>query len=155
MMNERVAAGAIGSALGPYRALAGLAAADPSRLNARRRQVLARVYTLSRVFDLTTARVRSSLARGTIPGVEGSILKLAAAQLATAVAEAGCGLLRASATLTDDDAPEQGRWPQALLGSFAMHIGGGTDEIQRNIIGEAVLGLPREPPAPAPATSRV
>jgi alkylation response protein AidB-like acyl-CoA dehydrogenase len=97
------------------------------------------------VFDLTTARVRSSLARGAIPGVEGSVLKLAAAQLGTALADAGCDVLGGAGQLAGDTAPEGGRWPDALLASFAMHIGGGTDEIQRNIIGEAVQGLPREP----------
>ncbi len=37
----------------------------------------------------------------------------------------------------------EGRWPDAVLGAFAMHIGGGTSEVQRNIIGEKILGLPR------------
>lgn len=145
MMNERYAAGALGSALGPFRALAGLAAAHGVTSDARQRQALARVYTLSLLFDLTTARVRTSLAKGMIPGLEGSILKLAAAQLGTAVADTGCNLLGPSGVLTGEAAPEQGRWADAMLGSIAMHIGGGTDEIQRNIVGEVVLGLPREP----------
>jgi alkylation response protein AidB-like acyl-CoA dehydrogenase len=145
MMNERLAAGAMGSAVGPVRALVDLAQRSGAARDARHRQRLAGLYTLARVFDLTTSRVRSSLARGAIPGVEGSVLKLAAAQLGTALADAGCDVLGESGSLTGDVAPEGGRWPDALLGSFAMHIGGGTDEIQRNIIGEAVLGLPREP----------
>jgi alkylation response protein AidB-like acyl-CoA dehydrogenase len=145
MMNERYAAGAMGAALGPYRALAHLAAETGASRDARTRQALARVYTLSLLFDLTTARVRTSLAKGMIPGVEGSILKLAAAEVGTALAAAGCTLLGPAGVLTGSDGPEAGRWPAALLGSIAMHIGGGTDEIQRNIIGEVVLGLPREP----------
>jgi alkylation response protein AidB-like acyl-CoA dehydrogenase len=145
MMNERLAAGAMGSAVGPVRALVDLAQRCGSAGDALRRQRLARVYTLARVFDLTTARVRSSLARGAIPGVEGSVLKLAAAQLGTAVADAGCDVLGGAGQLAGESATEGGRWADALLASFAMHIGGGTDEIQRNIIGEAVLGLPREP----------
>ncbi len=145
MMNERYAAGAMGAALGPYRALAHLAAGTGAARDPRVRQALARVYTLSLLFDLTTARVRTSLSRGMIPGLEGSILKLAAAQVGTALADAGTTLLGPAGVLTGDDGPEHGRWPDALLGSIAMHIGGGTDEIQRNIIGEVVLGLPREP----------
>jgi alkylation response protein AidB-like acyl-CoA dehydrogenase len=145
MMNERYAAGAMGAALGPYRALAHLAAETGADADPRTRQALARVYTLSLLFDLTTARVRTSLSKGMIPGVEGSILKLFAAQVGTALTETGCDLLGPAGTLTDADGPEAGRWPAALLGSIAMHIGGGTDEIQRNIIGEVVLGLPREP----------
>jgi alkylation response protein AidB-like acyl-CoA dehydrogenase len=45
-----------------------------------------------------------------------------------------------SLALTDDD---DGRWVDRYLASFANSIGGGTSEIQRNIIGERVLGLPR------------
>ena len=47
--------------------------------------------------------------------------------------------------LWDTDAPEQNQWGQQLLSQFAIRIGGGTDEIQRNIIAERGLGLPREP----------
>ncbi|HJR24333.1 MAG TPA: acyl-CoA dehydrogenase family protein, partial [Acidimicrobiales bacterium] len=100
---------------------------------------------LGRAFDLTTARVRAAMARGGIPGPEGSILKLAIAQLGTRLADVGTTLLGPAGLLLGDGAPEGGRWPEALLGSFAMHIGGGTDEVQRNIVGEVVLGLPREP----------
>jgi len=145
MMNERFAAGALGAALGPCRALVRLAQDTGASSDRRVRQQLAQVYTLSMLFDLTTARVRSSLARGMIPGMEGSILKQAAAQLGTALTEAGCNLLGPAGVLTHADGPEDGRWAEALLGSIAMHIGGGTDQIQRNIIGEVVLGLPREP----------
>ena len=80
-----------------------------------------------------------------IPGVEGSILKLAPRRSAPRVADAGVHVLGPAGVLDVATAPRRGRWPAALLGSIAMHIGGGTDEIQRNIIGEVVLGLPREP----------
>jgi alkylation response protein AidB-like acyl-CoA dehydrogenase len=144
LMNERHATGALGSAQGAFQALAGLAAATGAT-DPRVRQQLARVYTLGRLFELTNARVRTAMARGQIPGVEGSILKLSVARLGTEVAELGTSLLGPAGALVGTDAPEGGRWPEALLGSFAMHIGGGTDEVQRNIIGEVVLGLPREP----------
>jgi alkylation response protein AidB-like acyl-CoA dehydrogenase len=97
------------------------------------------------VADLTSARVRASLESGEIPGVEGSILKLAIATLITERAALGLRLLGPGGTLCGLAAPEYGRWADAVLGAFAMHIGGGTDEIQRNIVGEVVLGLPREP----------
>ena len=67
----------------------------------------------------------------------GSFVPASSSEYRLALATAGL--------LLGDAAPEGGRWPDALLGSFAMHIGGGTDEVQRNIIGEVVLGLPREP----------
>jgi acyl-CoA dehydrogenase len=47
--------------------------------------------------------------------------------------------------LWGDDAPDDNQWGQHLLSQFAIRIGGGTDEIQRNIIAERGLGLPREP----------
>ena len=150
MMNERLSAGAMASATDAVSALVkivrstpyngGTLAGDPVV-----RQRLARTYTLSRLFDLTSARVRSALSRQSIPGPEVSILKLFAAQLWTVLAETGSDILGSAGTLVGEDAPEGGRWPAALLSSFAMHIGGGTDQIQRNIIGETVLGLPREP----------
>jgi alkylation response protein AidB-like acyl-CoA dehydrogenase len=147
LMNERFATGSLGSSSTAFDALRDLvsslgAAGDPTV-----RQGLARVYTLGRLFDLTNARVRTTLARGGIPGVEGSILKLAIAQLGTAVADLGVDVAGAGGMLVGEGAIEAGRWPEALLGSFAMHIGGGTDEVQRNIVGELVLGLPREPDA--------
>jgi alkylation response protein AidB-like acyl-CoA dehydrogenase len=150
LMNERYATGTLGSTQSSFDALAGLAGTtrpDGSRPadDPRVRQELARIFTLGRLFDLTNARVRTSIARNGIPGVEGSILKLAIAELGTRVADLGVDLLGAGGGLVGDDAPEAGRWPEALLGSFAMHIGGGTDEVQRNIVGEMVLGLPREP----------
>jgi len=135
MMNERFAVGSVQSPSGAFPALAALA---PSRADLVVRQRLADVYILGRLFDLTTARVRSALSRGAIPGVEGSILKLVVATLGSRQAELALQLLGPHATLTGD-------WQAAFLGAPAVHIGGGTDEIQRNIIGEQVLGLPREP----------
>ena len=145
MVNERLSAGVIASPVAAARAAARLAR-DHGRVNNRlARQILADVYVRARAFDLTTARVRSALANDQLPGPESSVLKLAAAGVETAVAEAGTSVTGPAAMLAGDDAPEGGRWTQALLGSFAMHIGGGTDEIQRNVIGESALGLPREP----------
>ena len=150
MMNERLAAGSMQSAADAFGVLRRLA--QDTRRNgstaandAVMRQRLAAVYTRGRLFDLTTARVRSALARGGIPGPEVSVLKLAASIFFSELAFLGAEILGPASALAGNDAPEHGKWTEAVLGSFAMHIGGGTDEIQRNIIGETVLGLPREP----------
>ena len=134
MMNERFAVGSVRSPSAAFPALARLA----SNGDAVTRQRLAEIYILGRLFDLTTARVRSALSRGGIPGVEGSILKLVVSILGTRQADLALALLGPRGMLTGD-------WQAAFLGAPAVHLGGGTDEIQRNIIGEQVLGLPREP----------
>jgi alkylation response protein AidB-like acyl-CoA dehydrogenase len=140
LMNERFATGSLGDSRSAFDALLEHARATGRAGDPLVRQELARAFTLGRLFDLTNARVRTALAQGGIPGVEGSILKLAVAQLGTAVADLGVDVAGPAGMATS-------RWTDALLGSFAMHIGGGTDEVQRNIVGEMVLGLPREPDA--------
>jgi alkylation response protein AidB-like acyl-CoA dehydrogenase len=118
----------------------GVVADDPAV-----RQHLAELHIRARAFDLTTARVRTALSQGTMPGPESSVLKLAAAELSTRMADTAMEVLGARGLLAGEDAGEQLGWIEAFLGAPALRIGGGTDEIQRSIIGEQVLGLPREP----------
>jgi len=104
------------------------------------RRALAGVYTQERILELLNARVLSKIKKGEIPSSEGSILKLALATLASDAAGLGVHLLDGEGMLADAAGP-QGAWLQAP----GFHIGGGTDEVQRNQIAERVLGLPREP----------
>jgi alkylation response protein AidB-like acyl-CoA dehydrogenase len=60
-------------------------------------------------------------------------------------AQLGVDILGADATLAAPDGAEGGRFTGAMVFSPASSIYGGTDEIQRNIIAERTLGLPREP----------
>jgi alkylation response protein AidB-like acyl-CoA dehydrogenase len=145
LMNERMSTGGAASPTAAFEPLTRLAAALGAKGDPTVRQALARVYTLGRIFDLTNARVRTSLSQGAIPGPESSILKLAIAQVFTEQAELALNILGPGGMLADGAAREHGRWQAAFLGAPAVHIGGGTDEIQRNLIAEAVLGLPREP----------
>ncbi len=101
---------------------------------------LAKVYTNNKILELLNARVLSKLKKGEIPTAEGSILKLALANLVTQSAALGVRLLEGDGMVSAEDGPQQ-----ALLQAPAFHIGGGTDEVQRNLVAEQVLGLPREP----------
>jgi len=71
--------------------------------------------------------------------------KLVYSELAQRTAEFACEVLGPDATLWlgDPCAPDRAEWPRAFLNSFGVTIGGGTSEIQRNILGERVLGLPK------------
>jgi hypothetical protein len=53
-------------------------------------------------------------------------------------------LQRAEGMLYSQDAFEDGFWQQMFLGQWGIRIGGGTEQVQRNILGERVLGLPPE-----------
>jgi alkylation response protein AidB-like acyl-CoA dehydrogenase len=75
---------------------------------------------------------------------EHSYMKLATSELRQDLYELGLDLQGPFGTVTDPDrAEEGGRWPHAFLVSLAATIGGGTSEIQRNVIATRVLGLPR------------
>ena len=105
------------------------------------RQRLADVWARRKILDVLNTRVQSALLAGRIPEAEGSVMKLLMAQLGTAAATTAIDALGAAGTLADGEGSAQ----QRFLGMAALHIGGGTDEVQRNAIAERVLGLPREP----------
>jgi alkylation response protein AidB-like acyl-CoA dehydrogenase len=75
------------------------------------------------------------------PGPEGSMLKLYWADIAQRVARLAMDILGPDGVRANGDGPAG--WSANYLRSFAASIGGGTSEIQRNIIGDRVLGLPR------------
>ena len=79
---------------------------------------------------------------GARPGPEASVRKLAAVEHEQAVQEAGLALLGPEAALTDGPG---GAWTAGFLGNRALTIAGGTSEIQRNVIAERLLCLPKDP----------
>jgi alkylation response protein AidB-like acyl-CoA dehydrogenase len=119
------------------------------------RQRLAQAWIEVELFRLHNQRTLARLTRGDEIGPESSLVKLFWAGMSQHFSETAVGLLGSDALLLADDehAVDDGRWALALLAARANSIMGGTSEIQRNIIGERLLGLPREPkPAPIGAS---
>jgi alkylation response protein AidB-like acyl-CoA dehydrogenase len=111
------------------------------------RQRLAQVRIEVEIFRLHNARTLTRLARGDQIGTESSLVKLFWAEMSQRLHDAAVAVLGPDALLMDGDeqAIDRGRWASELLASRANSIMGGTSEIQRTIIGERLLGLPREP----------
>ena len=73
------------------------------------------------------------------------MLKLAASRRQELDGNLVMALQGAGGMLYDGDAVANGYWQQQFLMQWSSRFGGGTEQIQRNVIGERVLGLPREP----------
>jgi alkylation response protein AidB-like acyl-CoA dehydrogenase len=105
------------------------------------RDQLLDLYLQERAFDLFNARLSQEVNAGIQPGARGSIAKLLLAELTLASSDAASEILGADALAYEED----GTIARALAFAPGMALGGGTNEIMRNIIGDRVLGLPREP----------
>jgi alkylation response protein AidB-like acyl-CoA dehydrogenase len=108
------------------------------------RQVLARLYCGHQAVALTARRAAARARAGGPPGPEGSVGKLLFTRQQKAISDAVETLLGARVAA---DTGEWGTfaWSAFLLGAPGNRIAGGSDEIQHNIIGERILGLPRDP----------
>ncbi|HXW39378.1 MAG TPA: acyl-CoA dehydrogenase family protein [Acidimicrobiales bacterium] len=109
------------------------------------RQTVTRYYIQSRVNAMTQQRARAAAAAGKGAGPASSITKLARSVATRINRDVGPAILGASGMLAGPDAPMGGAVAHATMQAPSTSIAGGTDEIQHNIIGERVLGLPREP----------
>ena len=111
------------------------------------RQQLAQSWIEIEIFRFHNLRTLSRIARGEEIGSESSVVKLFLAGMTQRLYQTASTVLGPDALLLapDEHAVDRGRWAHGLLWSRAVSIMGGTSEIQRNIIGERLLGLPREP----------
>ncbi len=147
LMNERASIGTGGGT--------GMGLANTSRLTEMLRQFgladdpvhrqdLMKIHIGFQVAKYTNQRAMDKIKRGELPGPELSIAKLALTANMTAVAEFVSRVLGPRLTA---DTGEWGTysWNQFLLGTPAMRIAGGSDEVLRNIVSERVLGLPKDP----------
>ena len=107
------------------------------------RQQLADLVVHARVAQYTNQRAMDKIRSGQLPGPELSIAKLASTQQATRLAEFVAGILGPKITA---DTGEWGTyaWSQLVMGTPGGRIAGGSDEVMRNIVGERVLGLPKD-----------
>jgi alkylation response protein AidB-like acyl-CoA dehydrogenase len=108
------------------------------------RQRLAGLYAAQEAARYTALRARAAAEAGRPPGAESSVGKLIATRNARLVRDIGPELLGAAGMLLGADAPDDGATAALTLYTPCLSIMGGTDEIQKNIVGERVLGLPRE-----------
>jgi len=108
------------------------------------REKLAEYYVRSEAIRFTRLRMLTSLSQGKSPGPEGSIMKLADVTRLQEMVSYAMDLLGPGGVINESTEPVKNLFEDAFYFSAALRVAGGTDEIQRNIIAERVLGLPAD-----------
>lgn len=114
------------------------------------RDTLARLHTQEQIITWLGNRTTEALLAGRQPGPEGSLAKLASSQLAKDSAALAMSLVGPASVAWEPGNPDDAAWAAVQTSTPGLSIAGGTDEIMRNVIGERILGLPREPKPPTP-----
>lgn len=109
------------------------------------RQQIARLYSLEQISRYTSLRVKAATKSGKGPGPEVSTMKLNMSRIIRQARDTATAVLGPHAMLTGRESQSGGMLQEMVLFSPAPSIYGGTDQVQKNIVGERVLGLPREP----------
>jgi alkylation response protein AidB-like acyl-CoA dehydrogenase len=147
LMYERVAIGSMGSgsiSQPMYDILLRAATANGVTGDPVVRDQLMQIYAMETTKSLIAMRVRAELKAGKSPGPGGSLGKLAGSVIGWRFREIALEIAGAGSQAWDPADPRAADLQTTMIGSFASSIAGGTDEIQRNIIGDRVLGLPRD-----------
>jgi alkylation response protein AidB-like acyl-CoA dehydrogenase len=119
------------------------------------RQDLAWCWSHVQIMRFAGLRLLAQLADGRQPGPEASISKLFWSEYERRVGEIAMDLTGADALVRPDgDGYDLSHWQEVFLASRAGTIYSGTSEIQRNIIAERALGLPKEPAVPTKGSAR-
>jgi alkylation response protein AidB-like acyl-CoA dehydrogenase len=116
----------------------------PQGLNAIQRQKMIDLSINERIAEMTRERIASTMKKGQSPGAEASTMKLHWTNGLRISRDLGMELLGADGMLTGDDLPVEGKVQHFFLSMPSASIAGGSDEVQRNIIGEKTLGLPKD-----------
>lgn len=109
------------------------------------RQALVDCWIRQQIQRFHGYRLQTALSKGVPPGPETSVMKLFAAEYLRRLGNASLELLGPEGMLLADDAPAGTEWQARFLFAPAIRIAGGSNEVQRNIMAERVLGLPGEP----------
>ncbi|HUR79021.1 MAG TPA: acyl-CoA dehydrogenase [Acidimicrobiales bacterium] len=139
LANERVAMGSGSSFGGGIEALLGLCAEVPLE---EHRDELGALVAESHTVALLGLRSTHRSVSGAKPGPEASVRKLLGVEHDQRTQEFGLALLGPEGATTVGRAQQ---WTFGFLANRCLTIAGGTSEIQRNVIGERLLGLPRDP----------
>lgn len=113
------------------------------------RQRTAQIAIDASIASLHNEALLAEAIAGTDPGPRASLKKLMADEFGQRITELAADLSGPAALLSGDDAvgplgAAPGEWPWAFLFARALTVGGGTTQVQRNILAERVLGLPRD-----------
>ncbi len=147
LMYERVAIGSMGAgsiSQPMYDILVEAAKANGAIQNPVVRDQLMQLYAMETTKSMVAMRNRSEMKAGKAPGPGGSLGKLASSVIAWRFRTIAQAIAGPNSIAWDDTEPSGGDLQRYVLGSIQAGIAGGTDEIQRNIIGDRVLGLPRD-----------
>ena len=108
------------------------------------RDQLAEIYAMETTKSLVAMKTRAEMKAGKTPGPGGSLGKLSGSIISRRVREIAQNISGPGSIAWDSNEETGGALNRQVLHSFQDGIAGGTDEIQRNIIGDRVLGLPRD-----------